>query len=143
MAVASESTPLEDSLSRKKRRHCGFFKFKLFRDVTKESVVEFMKDSIDPKSVLFTDKNIAYVNLEKIVENHIKVKSSSESANGDLNWIHTAISKMKNNLLGIYHMISEKHLQSNLNEFAYKLNRRYFGNKLFERLNIASVYAYV
>jgi hypothetical protein len=103
----------------------------------------FVKESIDPKSVLFTDKNPAYVNLEKMVENHIKVKSSYESANGDLNWVHTAISNLKRNLLGIYHMVSEKHLQSYLNEFAYKLNRRYFGDKLFERLFIASVYPYV
>jgi hypothetical protein len=35
------------------------------------------------------------VNLEKMVENHFKVKSSYESANGDLNWVHTAISNLK------------------------------------------------
>lgn len=143
VAVASESTPLEDPLSGKKGRHCGFFKLKVLGDVTRESVEGFVKKSIDPKSVLFTDKNPAYVNLEKMVENHIKVKSSYESANGDLNWVHTAISNLKRNLLGIYHMVSEKHLQSYLNEFAYKLNRRYFGDKLFDRLFIASVYPYV
>jgi hypothetical protein len=57
--------------------------------------------------------------LEKMVESHIKVKSSYEFANGDLNWVHTAISNLKRNLLGIYYMVSEKHLQSYLNEFAY------------------------
>ena len=143
VAVASESTPLEDPLSGKKGRHCGFFKLKVLGDVTRESVEVFVKESIDPKSGLFTDKNPAYVNLEKMVENHITVKSSYESANGDLNWVHTAISNLKRNLLGIYHMVSEKHLQSYLNEFAYKLNRRYFGDKLFDRLFIASVYPYV
>jgi len=143
VAVASESTPLEDPLSGKKGRHCGFFKLKVLGDVTRVSVEGFVKESIDPKSVLFTDKNPAYVNLEKMVENHIKVKSSYKSANGDLNWVHTAISNLKRNLLGIYHMVREKHLQSYLNEFAYKLNRRYFGDKLFDRLFIASVYPYV
>ena len=143
VAVASESTPLEDPLSGKKGRHCGFFKLKVLGDVTRESVEGFVKKSIDPKSVLFTDKNPAYVNLEKMVENHIKVKSSYESANGDLNWVHTAISNLKRNLLGIYLMVSEKHIQSYSNEFAYKLNRRYFGDKLFDRLFIASVYPYV
>ena len=143
VAVASESTPLEDPLSVKKGRHCGFFKLKVLGDVTRESVEGFVKESIDPKSVLFTDKNPAYVNLEKMVENQIKVKSSYESTNEELNWVHTAISNLKRNLLGIYHMVSEKHLQSYLNEFAYKLNRRYFGDKLFDRLFIASVYPYV
>lgn len=112
-------------------------------DVTKESVEEFVKESIDSKAVLFTDKNTAYVNLEKMVEEHIKVKSTSESTNGVLNWVHTAISNLKKNLLGIYHMVSEKYLQNYLDEFAYKLNRGYFGEKLFERLIIASVYPYV
>ncbi len=72
--------------------------------------------------------------------NHFKVKSSFESANGELNWVNTVISNLKWNLLGIYHMVSEKHLQSYLNEFAYKLNLRYFSDKLFDRLFIASFY---
>ena len=143
VAVASESTPLEDPLSGKKSSHCGFLKMKVLGDVTRESVEEFVKESIDSKAVLFTDKNAAYVNLEKMVEQHIKVKSSSESTNGALNWVHTAISNLKKNLLGIYHMVSEKYLQNYLDEFAYKLNRRYFGEKLFNRLIIASVYPYV
>lgn len=83
------------------------------------------------------------VNLEKMVEKHIKVKSSFESANGGLNWVQTAISNLKKNLLGIYHMVGEKYLQSYLNEFAGKLNSRYFGDKLSDRLIIASVYPYV
>lgn len=111
--------------------------------MTRESVEYFVKESIDSKAVLFTDKNAAYVNLERMVEEHIKVKSTSESTNGVLNWVHTAISNLKKNLLGIYHMVSEKYLQNYLDEFVYKLNRRYFGEKLFNRLIIASVYPYV
>lgn len=38
-----------------------------------------------------------------------------------------------------YHKIKGKYLQLYLNEFAYKLNRRYFGEKLFDRLIIASI----
>lgn len=143
VAVAPESTPLEDPLSGKKSSHSGFLKMKVLGDVTRESVEEFVKESIDSKSVLFTDKNAAYVNLETMVEQHIKVKSNSESTNGALNWVHTAISHLKKDLLGIYHMVSEKYLQNYLDESAYKLNRRYFGDKLFNRLIIASVYPYV
>ncbi|MBP7173715.1 MAG: IS1595 family transposase, partial [Cloacibacterium sp.] len=32
-----------------------------------------------------------------------------------------------------------KYLQLYLNEFIYKLNRRYFGDSLFERLIIANI----
>jgi len=40
-------------------------------------------------------------------------------------------------------MVSEKYLQNYLDEFVYKLNRRYFGEKLFDRLIIASIYPFV
>ena len=43
----------------------------------------------------------------------------------------------KRTLLGVYHKIKGKYLQLYLDEFYYKLNRRYFGNKLFERLILA------
>jgi len=39
-------------------------------------------------------------------------------------------------------MITERMMQNYLDEFCYKLNRRYFGQKLFDRLNIASIYPY-
>ena len=143
VAVALESTPLENPLSGNKRRHCDFFKLIVLGDLTRVSFEGFVKKSIDSKSGLPTYKNSAHVNLEKMEENHFKVKSSSESGNGDLNLVHIAINILKRNLLGIYHMVSEKHFQSCLNEFTYKFNRRCFGDKLYDRLIIASVYPYV
>ena len=143
VAVAAESTPLEDIDTGEKSQHCGFFKMKVLTNETAESIEQFVKDSIDKKSVLTTDKSQASVNLERLVDNHIKVKSSKIVANGELNWVHTAISNLKRNLLGIYHMVSEKYIQNYLDEFVYKLNRRYFGEKLFHRLVIAAIYPYV
>ncbi|PZX61196.1 transposase-like zinc ribbon protein [Algoriphagus ratkowskyi] len=143
VAVASESTPLENPQTGEKSRHCGFFKMKVLPNVSADSVERFVQKTIDRESVLFTDKNPAYINLEKMVESHIQIKSSKDSTKANLPWVHVAISNLKKNLLGIYHMVSEKHLQNYLNEFVYKLNRRYFGEQLFNRLIIASVYPYV
>ncbi|MFT7442372.1 MAG: hypothetical protein ACI9Q3_000743 [Maribacter sp.] len=36
------------------------------------------------------------------------------------------------------HKIKKKYLQLYLNEFVYKLNRRYFGERIFDRLVIAN-----
>ena len=44
---------------------------------------------------------------------------------------------------GIYHMITYKYLRNYRNEFVYKLNRRYLGEKLCERLISASVPPYL
>ncbi|SIS61013.1 ISXO2-like transposase domain-containing protein [Belliella pelovolcani] len=72
---------------------------RVLQEVTKESLEKFVSDVVTPKSVLITDKNTAYYNLERLVEDHGKVKSSPDSTKGDLNWVHVAISNLKKNLL--------------------------------------------
>ncbi len=71
-------------------------------------------------------------------EMHISEKSSPETTVELLKWIHIAISNAKRNLLGVYHSVKGKHLQGYLNEFCYKLNRRFL-KSIFERLVVASV----
>ena len=101
-----------------------------------------MKDLIDKKTVLQTDKSTTFVNLEDCIDVHISEISSTEEGKFNLRWVHIAISNLKRDLQK-YHMVSEKMLQNYLNEFCYKLNRRYFGKKLFDRLVVASVYPYL
>jgi hypothetical protein len=55
-----------------------------------------------------------------------------------LQWVHIAISNTKRQLLDIYHHVKPEYLQSYLNEFCYKFNKRYFEEALFGRLIIAS-----
>ncbi|MGK0414389.1 MAG: hypothetical protein ACJA1B_002613 [Polaribacter sp.] len=52
-----------------------------------------------------------------------------------------ASSNATRNFVGAYHKIKAKYPQLYLNEFIYKLNRRYFGTKIFDRLFIASIIA--
>ena len=56
-----------------------------------------------------------------------------------LPWVHIAISNAKRQLLDIYHHTDPQYLQNYLNEFCYKFNRRYFGEKLLDRVLMASV----
>ena len=65
------------------------------------------------------------------------VKSTKETTKTTLKWVHIAISNAKRTLLGMYHKIKGKYLQLYLDEFCYKLNRRYFGNNLFDKLTLA------
>ena len=62
-----------------------------------------------------------------------------EKVNEMLPWVHIAISNAKRLLLDVHHDIQPDFLQNYLNEFCYKFNRRYFGEKLFERLLTACV----
>ena len=52
---------------------------------------------------------------------------------GDLHWLHKAISNLKTFLLGTYHGRCTK-LQSYLDEFCFRFNRRMTGDQVFLRL---------
>ncbi len=143
VAVAAESIPLEDPNTGKKSRACGYYKMEVLGKIDVEHVNKFIKKNAGGDIVLFTDKNTAYVDISDIVDTHYMVISDKISVNETLKWVHKGISNLKRNLLGIHHMITYKYLQNYLNEFVYKLNRRYFGERLFERLVIAGVHPYV
>ena len=72
---------------------------------------------------------------------HVREISGTKEGNFNLKWVHIAISNLKKHLQ-TYHMISERMMQNYLDEFCYKLNRRYFGEKLFDRLIVAAIYPY-
>jgi transposase-like protein len=140
--IMAESTVLEDEKTGKTERHCRYFKAKVLADHKAGSVNQTIQESIDEKSIVFTDKSTSYVDISDFVELHITEKSDKDVTKETLKWVHIAISNAKRNLLGNYHKIKGKYLQLYLDEFVYKLNRRYFGDKLFDRLVIANITCY-
>ena len=141
VAMMAESTLLEDIETGKKEKQVRFFKAKVLEGHDGEEINETIKESIGNQSIVFTDKSTSYVDIADFVELHITEKSNKETTKEILKWVHITISNAKRNLLGNYHKIKRKYLQLYLNEFIYKLNRRYFGDKLFERLVIANITA--
>lgn len=139
VAIMAESTPLEDIKTGKKSRKAGYFKAKVLTSHAAGEINQTVRESIDEKSIVFTDKSTSYVDIADYVELHISEKSNKDTTKETLKWVHLAISNAKRNLLGNYHKIKGKYLQLYLNEFVYKLNRRYFGERLFDRLIIANI----
>ena len=139
VAVMAESTPLEDIETGKNEKQVRFFKAKVLDGHSGEEINETIKESIDNQSIVFTDKSTSYVDIADFVQLHVMEKSSKETTEETLKWVHIAISNAKRNLLGNYHKIKRKYLQLYLNDFIYKLNRRYFGVRLFEKLIIANI----
>ncbi len=133
----AESIHLEDIETGKKSKHCRYFKMKVLKDHTAGQVDNVVEQNLDSKTIVFSDKSSSYVNIADYVEVHILQKSSRQTTVTTLKWVHIAISNAKRWLLGNHHMIKAKYLQNHLNEFCYKLNRRYFGHRLFDRVTIA------
>jgi len=139
VAILAESTPLEDIVTNTKSNQVRYFKAKVLKSHGSKHVNDLISKSIDDKSIVFSDKSTSYINIADLVELHITEKSTKETTTDTLKWVHIFISNAKRNFLGNYHKIKGKYLQLYLNEFVYKLNRRYFGEKLFDRLIIASI----
>jgi hypothetical protein len=137
--VSAESTPVEDPQTGKQSKHVRYFKAKVLEDHTADGINEQISESFDEKSIVFTDKSTSYVDIADYIEMHVTEKSSKETTVETLRWVHIFISNAKRNLLGNYHKIKGKYLQLYLNEFVYKLNRRYFGDRLFDRVVVAAI----
>jgi transposase-like protein len=142
VAVSAESTFLEDIETGKKSKHCRYFKMKVLDNHKSDTIDVVIKDSIEKDSIVFTDKSNTYLDIADHVEIHISEKSTKETTATTLKWVHIAIANAKRNLLGVYHKINGKYLQLYLDEFCYKLNRRYFGDRLFDRLVLAVAKSY-
>jgi len=139
VAVMAESTPLEEVETGERSSQVRFFKAKVLESHTSEDIDKALRSSIGEKTIVFTDKSTSYVDIADYVELHISERSTQESTKETLKWVHIYISNAKRNPLGNYHKIKGKYLQLYLNEFTYKLNRRYFGDRLFDRVVIAGI----
>jgi hypothetical protein len=138
VAVIAESTPLEDFETGKQSNHCRYFKMKVLMNHTKEKAEEILEKFVRDDAFIISDDSTSYVGFSSVVEGHATHKSTKEVTKSNLKWVHIAISNAKRNLLGTYHMVKLKYLQNYLDEFCYKLNRRYFGENLFNRLVLAT-----
>ena len=141
VAVMAESTILEDFQTGKLTKSCRYFKMKKIGDLKARTADKLIRDFIDKKSVIQSDDSKTYSKFEDFIDVHVKETSGTKKGEFNLKWAHTAISNFKSDLRK-FRMVSEGKLQNYLDEFCYKLNRRYFGEKLFDRLVIASIQPY-
>ena len=139
VAIMAESVPLEDIETGKKSKACRFFKAKVLDNHKSDPITDTIKESLGETTIVFSDKSTSYVDIADYVEMHVTEKSSTETTREMLKWVHITISNAKRTFTGNYHKIKRKYLQLYLNEFVYKLNRRYFGERLFDRLVIANI----
>ena len=106
-------------------------------DLKSETIEKQVVTNIARVSLVKTDNYRSYSKLKNLVWSHQAETVKPKDVEKVLPWVHTMISNAKRSLLGIHHMISKKYYQDYLDEFCYKVNRRYFGEQLFDRLLIA------
>jgi predicted RNA-binding Zn-ribbon protein involved in translation (DUF1610 family) len=92
------------------------------RDFSAASLHDFMAANIVPGSTARTDGWTGYRGADKIThEPHV---IGNMAAHVVLPWVHRVFSNLKTWALGVYHGLRAKHLQSYLDEFVFRFNRR-------------------
>jgi transposase len=106
-------------------------------DTTSKTLHGFVKECVLPKSTVFRDEYVSYHGLDRIDGMDYEHRRINHSASvyvmGD---VHTQTiegfwSLVKRGIGGVYHSVSQKYLQTYLDEYSFRYNRRESGNLIF------------
>jgi transposase-like protein len=108
-------------------------------DASAESRVPFVRDSVEPGSVIHTDGWLGYLPLDRNGYQHdvTFLRGKKKTPSELMPRVHRVISLLKRWLLGTHQgAVSRKHLDYYLDEFTFRFNRRRSKSrgKLFFRL---------
>ncbi len=114
-------------------------RMRVVENLCSETILEFVRDSIEPGSVVRTDGLNSYLALplEGYVHDRVIQSKSEESACELLPGVHRVASLLKRWLLGTHQgAVRPQHLDYYLDEFSFRFNRRksHHRGKLFFRL---------
>jgi len=132
----SVKTKVMIALSKDEAGKPKFIKMKVVKDLKGKTVGKFAKDSINEGTIIQSD---AYRSYRKPLKDkyHHEFQVFDPDA-GMLKWLHIIVGNAKAYILGTYHGLGRKHMQSYLNEFCYRFNRRSFKGDIFDRLLFAA-----
>jgi transposase-like protein len=130
----TSKTPVFIALSTDENNNPQFVKMKVLKDITKDEITKVANSIIEGGSIIRTDKLRSYFGLDENFVHDNELEDSYDISVEPFHWIHTIISNAKAFIQGTYHGISKKYLQSYLDEFCYRFNRRFFEKELFGRL---------
>jgi transposase-like protein len=117
----------------------GRIRMKRIPDASSGSLHSFIKESIEPGSIIHTDGWEGYSGLDRIGYHHeiTPLRNQSKAASELLPRVHIVISLLKRWIMGTHQgAISHEHLDYYLDEFVFRFNRRksHYRGKLFYRL---------
>lgn len=140
--VAVSSIPLQQREQKTGRPNtkAGFVKMSVVSSLCTKEVVCEAEKMVKKSATIITDGRRCYRGLKDICTIHKEViVRDKQEVSKVFPWVHTAISNVKKKILGLHHQVKDAYMQNYLNEFCYKFNRRYFGEKLFDRLILAAL----
>lgn len=120
-------------------RRLGRIRLRRLADASGPSLLAFVQDSVEPRSVVHTDGWVGYDPLRRHGYKHkiTFLEGQAKSPSQLLPHVHQVISLLKRWLMGTHHgAVTHEHLDYYLDEFTFRFNRRTSRSrgKLFFRL---------
>ena len=111
----------------------GRIRMRKIGSVSSGNLHKFITDNVERGSTIVTDGFRGYLGIEKRGYTHRIIEAEdSEAVAKKLQLIHIVFGNLKAFLNGTYHGVSSKHLQTYLNEYVFRFNRR---KLVFEAFN--------
>jgi transposase len=114
-------------------------------DVTEPTLSGIIRKHVAPESVIYTDEFSSYGRIPYLRDEngkplgyrhrHIK-HSAGQYVYKDIhtNSVEGLWSLIKRGINGVYHSVSPRYLQAYLDEYTFRYNRRYMGNRQFRSI---------
>ena len=108
-----------------------YLKMGVTKNIKQTSVKKFANRTVAADSTIRSDGYRSYI---PALEDYAHEHKAYDPNSGMLHWLHIVVSNAKAFILGTYHGLPKDHLQSYLDEFAFRFSRRAFGRLLTQRL---------
>lgn len=131
---AAGKTPVAVMAQQNESGGCSLAHMQVLKTTSALSLGEAATGYVTQGSVVATDGLSSYQRLAGLGYVHEPLVVGGADASELLPWVHIIISNFKRWILDVFHGVSAKHLQSYLDEFCYRLNRRKQRTDLFRRV---------
>jgi len=121
---------------RRSGRYAGRVRLAVVPDRSARALGGFVKTVVVPGARIITDDWSGYAGLTKHGFKHVAIaeRGDPQVAEEFMPIVHLVFSNLKTWLRGIHHGVSPQHLQTYLNEFTFRFNRRFYPFNAFRSL---------
>ena len=119
-----------------------FARMKVIERVTIAEIHRVAQEVITAGSTILSDGHASYKRLPELGYHHASQDFNKSNPDVFLKWVHVLIGNAKTFIDGTYHGLGTRFMQSYLDEFCYRFNRRQYPNELFGRLLNACIFAH-
>lgn len=113
---------------KRRRVVAGRVRLQVLGDRSGNALEDFVVGNVEPKATVITDGYVGYNNLTPLGYDHrpFVVNGDAEKLDEVLPMVHIVFANLKTWLQGTHHGVSRKHLQTYLNEYVFRFNRRFY-----------------